>query len=115
MQNEADLLDTDLLPIRATVENPPIVCEAAPTGCPVVICFASCIGSSNVLELTPTGSQLRFRRGDLVPTWRRNLYLPSYRAAFACSHFRYPHRHRSILRWTFPLRGAIRAYPVPLK
>ena len=50
MQNEADLLDTDLLPIRATVENPPVVCEAAPTGCPVVICFASCIGSSRVLE-----------------------------------------------------------------
>jgi hypothetical protein len=27
------------------------VCEAAPTACAVVICFASCIGSSNVLEL----------------------------------------------------------------
>jgi hypothetical protein len=27
-----------------------------------------------------------------VPTRRRNLYLPDYRAAFACSHFRYPHR-----------------------
>ena len=51
MQNESDLLDTDLLPIRAAVENPPVVCEAAPTGCPVVICFASCIGSSRVLEL----------------------------------------------------------------
>src|SRR5260370_2569974 len=50
MQNEADLLDTDLLQIRTTVENPPVVCEAAPTGCPVVICFASCIGSSRVLE-----------------------------------------------------------------
>jgi len=52
MQNESDLLDTDLLPIRAAVENPPAVCEAAPTGCPVVICFASCIGSSRVLELS---------------------------------------------------------------
>ena len=45
MQNESGLLDTDSLPIRAAVENPPVVCEAAPTGCPVVICFASCIGS----------------------------------------------------------------------
>ncbi len=51
MQNEADLLDTDLLPIRTAVENPPVMCEAAPTGCPVVICFASCIGSSSGLEL----------------------------------------------------------------
>jgi hypothetical protein len=52
IQNEADLLDTDLLPIRTALENPPVVCEAAPTGCPVVICFASCIGSSGVLELS---------------------------------------------------------------
>src|SRR5260370_15234217 len=53
IQSEADLLDTDLLPIRAAVEkkNPPVVSEAAPTGCPVVICFASYIGSSRVLEL----------------------------------------------------------------
>jgi hypothetical protein len=50
IQNEADLRDTDLLPIRTTVENPPTMCEAAPTGCPVVICFASCIGSLSVLE-----------------------------------------------------------------
>jgi hypothetical protein len=51
MQNEADLLDTDLLPIRTAEEISPAVCEAAPTACAVVICFASCIGSSNVLEL----------------------------------------------------------------
>jgi len=30
IQNESDLLDTDLLPIRTAVENPPLVCEAAP-------------------------------------------------------------------------------------
>jgi hypothetical protein len=30
--------------------NPPGVCEAAPTACAVVICFASFIGSANVLE-----------------------------------------------------------------
>ena len=29
-----------------------LVCEAAPTGCPVVICFASYLGSSRVLELS---------------------------------------------------------------
>ncbi len=51
IQNEADLLDTGLLPIRTAVENPPGVCEAAPTACAVVICFASCIGSSRGLEL----------------------------------------------------------------
>ena len=51
MQNEADLLDTALLPIRTAVENPPDVCEAAPTACAVVICFASYIGSSRGLEL----------------------------------------------------------------
>ena len=51
IQNEADLLDTGLLPIRTAVENPPDVCEAAPTACTVVICFGSCIGSSRGLEL----------------------------------------------------------------
>jgi hypothetical protein len=50
MQNEADLLDTDLLPIRTAVESPPVVREAAPTACAVVICFASFTGSSRVLE-----------------------------------------------------------------
>jgi hypothetical protein len=51
MQNESDLLDTDLLPIRTAVKNPPGVCEAAPTACAVVIRFASLIGSSSGLEL----------------------------------------------------------------
>jgi hypothetical protein len=40
-----------LLPIRAAVENSPAMCEAAPTARAVVICFASFIGSSRVLEL----------------------------------------------------------------
>jgi hypothetical protein len=51
IQNEADLLDTGLLPIRTAVENPPGVWEAAPTAYAVVICFASFIGSSRGLEL----------------------------------------------------------------
>lgn len=46
MQNEADLLDTDLLPIRTAEGIPPAVCEAAPMAYAIVICFASCIGSS---------------------------------------------------------------------
>src|SRR5260370_24528295 len=41
IQNELGLLDTGLLPIRTAVENPPGVCEAAPTACAVVICFSS--------------------------------------------------------------------------
>jgi hypothetical protein len=54
MQNESDLLDTDLLPIRTAVKKkyPPLVCEAAPMAYAIVICFASCIGSSRVLELS---------------------------------------------------------------
>ncbi len=50
MQNKSDLLDTDLLSIRTTMQNPPGVCEAAPTARAVVICFASFIGSSSGLE-----------------------------------------------------------------
>src|SRR5260370_40744479 len=33
IQNEADLLDTGLLPIRTAAENPPGLCEAATTAC----------------------------------------------------------------------------------
>src|SRR6266436_4738678 len=51
VQNESDLLDTGLLPIRTAVENPSRMLEAAPTACAVVICFPSFIGSSRGLEL----------------------------------------------------------------
>jgi hypothetical protein len=34
IQNESGLLDTDLLPIHAAVEKPPVVCEAAPLVAP---------------------------------------------------------------------------------
>ena len=111
MQNESDLLDTDLLPIRTTVENPPVVCEAAPMAYAIVICFASCIGSSRVLELSTNRKSALFRRGDLVPTRRRNLYLPNYGAALACSHFRYPHRHRCHLAMDFPLARSATGLP----
>ena len=65
MQNEADLLDTGLLPIRTTVENPPVVCEAAPMAYAIVICFASCIGSSRVLELS-TQQEVSFVSGEVM-------------------------------------------------
>jgi hypothetical protein len=69
MQNKTDLRDTDLLPIRTTEGIPPAVCEAAPTGCPVVICFASFIGSSNVLEhffIFSAGGVWRIFQGLLI-------------------------------------------------
>ena len=94
MQNKSDLLDTDLLPIRTAEGIPPAVCEAAPTGCPVVICFASFIGSSNVLELSTKRKSAPFPARLSCPNLATHLYLPRYGAAFACSHFRYPHRHR---------------------
>ena len=65
MQNESDLLDTDLLPIRTTVENPPVVCEAAPMAYAIVICFASCIGSSRVLELS-TQQEVSFVSAEVM-------------------------------------------------
>ena len=50
IQKKPDLLDSDLLPSRTVEENPSAMWEAAPTGCPVVICFASFLGSSSGLE-----------------------------------------------------------------
>jgi hypothetical protein len=46
---------------------------------------------------------------SISPAWIQahgqepNLYLPDYRAAFAFSQFRYPHRHRSALRLYYPM------------
>src|SRR2546422_5449060 len=47
----------------------------------------------------------------LCPRGDANLYLPNYRAAFACSHFRYPHRHRFHLAMDFPLAGSNTGLP----
>ena len=115
MQNESDLLDTDLLPIRTAEGIPPAVCEAAPTGCPVVICFASCIGSSSSRvehqqEVSSvSGEVILSQPGDATPicpvTGQPSL-APISVTRIAIGF---------ILRWSFPLRGAIRAYPVPLK
>jgi hypothetical protein len=116
IQNEADLLDTGLLPIRAAVENPPTVCEAAPMAYAIVICFASCIGSSSGLELehqrevsSVFGEVMLSRGGDatsICPITGQPSLAPISVTRIAISF---------ILRWSFPLRGAIRAYPVPLK
>ena len=43
---------TALLPIRTAEGIPPAVCEAAPMAYAIVICFASCFGSSRVLEVS---------------------------------------------------------------
>ena len=65
-------LDTDLRPIRTAVEEETTsVWEAAPAACAVVICFASCIGSTNGLELehhrevsSVSGEVMLSHRGD---------------------------------------------------
>jgi hypothetical protein len=115
MQNESDLLDTDLLPIRTTVENPPVVCEAAPMAYAIVICFASCIGSSSSRAehqqevSSVSGEVILSLRGDatsICPVTGQLSLAPISVTRIAIS---------AILRWTFPLRGALRAYPVPLK
>jgi hypothetical protein len=116
VQNEAGLLDTGLLPIREAVQNSPAMCEAAPTARAVVICFASCIGSSRGLELehqqevsSVSGEVILSPRGDatsICPITRQPSLAPISVTRIAIG---------AILRWTFPLRGAIRAYPVPLK
>jgi len=56
-----------VIPAERPRENPPIVCEAAPTGCPVVICFASCIGSSRVLELSTNRKSAPFPARSFLP------------------------------------------------
>jgi hypothetical protein len=77
---------------------------AAPTACAVVICVASFIGSANVLEFEHH-REVCSVSGEVMLSQKRqrNLYLPDYRAAFAFSQFRYPHRHRSALRLHYPI------------
>jgi len=94
MQNKSDLLDTDLLPIRTAEGIPPAVCEAAPTGCPVVICFASCIGSINGLECehrrkvsSVSGDVMLSRTGDATSICA---ITAQHSLPFALP---YPHRH----------------------
>jgi hypothetical protein len=116
IQNEAGLLDTGLLPIRTAVENPPVMWEAAPTACAVVICFASFIGSSSGLEFehqrevsSVSGEVMLSQPGDatsIYPITGQPSLAPISVTRIAIG---------AILRWTFPLRGALRAYPVPLK
>ena len=63
----------------------------------------------------PAKSQLRFRRGDVVPNRRRNLYLRYYRAVFASFRAPIPTSSLSASRLPTPrLWGTIRVYSVPL-
>jgi hypothetical protein len=64
----------------------------------------------------PAKSQLRFRRGDVVPNRRRNLYLRYYSAAFASFRAPIPTSPLSASRLPTPrLWGTIRVYSVPLE
>jgi len=94
MQDESDLLDTDLLPIRTTMQNAPGVCEAAPTARAVVICFASFIGSSSGLEFehqrevsSVSGDVMLSRTGDATSICAITV---QHSLPFALP---YPHRH----------------------
>ena len=90
--------------------------EAAPMAYAIVMCFASCIGSSRVLELehqqevsSVSGEVILSPRGDataICPITGQPSLAPISVTRIAIG---------AILRWTFPLRGALRAYPVPLK
>jgi len=63
----------------------------------------------------PAKSQLRFRRRDVVPNRRRNLYLRYYSAAFASFRTPIPTSPLSASRLPTPrLWGTIRVYSVPL-
>jgi hypothetical protein len=66
-------------------------------------------------ERAPAKSLLRFRRREVVPNRRRNVYLRYYRAAFA--FFRAPLSASPSIRLaaSLPRRGAIRTYPVQLR
>jgi len=104
--------------------------EAAPMAYAIVICFASCIDSS--VSVSPrwnrtltflkssraehqqevssvSGDVILSSRGDatsICPITGQPSLAPISVTRIAIG---------AILRWTFPLRGAIRAYPVPLK
>ena len=116
MQNKSDLLDTDLLPIRAAVENPPVVCEAAPTVLPRrhLPCFIHRFLKGSRAEhqqevSSVSGEVILSPRGDatsVCPITGQLSLAPISVTRIAIG---------AILRWTFPLRGALRAYPVPLK
>jgi hypothetical protein len=96
--------------------NPPSMREAAPTACAVVICIASVSRFHTRSRVrAPAKSLLRFRRGDVVPNRRRNLYLHHYSAVFASFRAPIPASPLSASRLSTPrLWGTIRAYSVPL-
>jgi hypothetical protein len=56
---------------------------------------------------------MRFGGGEFSTGTMGNFQpeLTDYRAAFACSHFRYPHRHQFHLAMDFPLAGSATGLP----
>ena len=94
--------------------NPTGVCEAAPTACAVVICFASFIGSSNVLEfehhreVCSVSGEVMLSEGTQPLSARlqggiRFFSVPLSASPLIC------------LAASLPQRGAIWIYPVPLE
>ena len=112
MQSEADLLDTDLLPIRTAVENPSVLCEAAPTGCPVrhLLCFMHRFPKSSRVEhqqevSSVSGEVMLSPWGDatsICPITGQPSLAPISVTRITVG---------STLRWTFPLAGSDTGLP----
>jgi hypothetical protein len=100
------LHDACLEPPHVLVDRPPIngVPVSAFVGnrtnrfrwcCRHLLCFL-CRFAKLSRDARPVGSQPTFAAGQWAP------YPPDYRAAFACSDFPYPHRHRAALQPSSP-------------
>jgi len=115
MQNESDLLDTDLRPTRTAMEKSIRRVGSRTNGFHRrhLLCFLHRFHKRSRVS-APARSGLRFRRGPVVPTKRRDLYLPHYGAAFAFSRAPMPAPPLSTSRFSTPHRRVIRVYPVPL-
>ena len=110
-----DLLDTDLRPTRTAMEKSIRRVGSRTNGFHRrhLLCFLHRFHKRSRVS-APARSGLRFRRGPVVPTKRRDLYLPHYRAAFAFSRAPMPAPPLSTSRFSTPHRRVIRVYPVPL-
>ena len=110
-----DLLDTDLRPTRTAIEKSIRRVGSRTNGFHRrhLLCFLHRFHKRSRVS-APARSGLRFRRGPVVPTKRRDLNLPHYRAAFAFSRAPMPAPPLSTSRFSTPHRRVIRVYPVPL-
>jgi hypothetical protein len=91
------------------------VCEAAPTACAVVTCFASFIGSSNVLEFEHH-REVCSVSGEVILSQKATQPL-STRLQGSIRFFSVPLSASPLicLAASLPQRGAIWIYPVPLE